>query len=92
MHRLALKQDFTGIRPDRTRQRLDERRFSGAVVTNDGKDLARIKVEIRAIQRHDIAVAFDQIARLKDRLAHDVTFLIHWSMATATMIRTPIIR
>ncbi len=54
-----------------------------------------IEVEIGVVERGHPAVALDQAARLQRmRLARapfidEPTFRIHWSMATATMIRTP---
>ena len=68
--------------------------ISGAVVADDGKDLAGIEVEIRIVERGHAAIALHEIAGGEDRFdCHQpATFLIHWSMATAEMMSTPIKR
>ena len=53
-------QNLTFIRDQRAGQRLDQRRFAGAVVANDGQDLAGIEFEVGPVERRDVAVALDQ--------------------------------
>src|SRR6202021_1616677 len=76
---------------DRAAQGLDQRRLAGAVVSDDRQDFARIKVEVGVVERGDAAVTLDEGASHEGRFdAHFDTLRIHWSSATATMIRTPI--
>src|SRR5579884_4118835 len=81
---------------DRAAERLDEGRFAGAVVADHGKDLVRQEVEIGVVEGNDAAVALDEAARLQDRgdvvAAHAEIFLIHWSIETAMMMRTPTVK
>src|SRR6202044_732884 len=64
--------------------------LAGAVVSNDREDLAGIKVEVGMVERGDPSVALDKAASHEGRFdAHFDTLRIHWSSATATMIRTP---
>jgi hypothetical protein len=54
---LALQLDPAGVRPHHARERLDERRLAGAVVAEQGVDLARAQLEVGARQGADVAVA-----------------------------------
>ena len=92
VHRLAIEPDLALVGDDGAGDRLDQRRLAGAVVADDGQDFARTEIEIGMVEGDDAAVALDQAARVEDGLpcvAHAEIFLIHWSMATATMISTP---
>ena len=44
------------------------------------------------VERGDAAVALDEVAALENGFGHDDTFLIHWSTATAAMMRMPMRR
>ena len=97
--RLAVDPDLAGVGDHRARQALDQGRLAGAVVADDGQHLARVQVEVGAVEADDAAEGLDQAAGLDDRLAsvgcsggHARTLRIHWSVATATMTRTPIAR
>src|SRR4051794_38262520 len=94
LDRLAVEADLALVGDHRPRERLDERRLAGAVVADDGEDLARQQLEVRPGERRDVPVALDEAPSLQDRRlllggGHALTFRIHWSMATATMISTP---
>ena len=89
--RLAVEQDLALVGHDRAGEALDQRGLAGAVVADHGQDLARPQVEVRAAERGHVAVALDQAAGLEDvhRRRHAFTLRIHWSIATAAMIRKP---
>ena len=59
---LAVEPDLALVGHDRAGDRLDQRRLAGAVVADDGEDLARIEVEVGMVERGDAAVALDQAA------------------------------
>src|ERR1700722_16767460 len=67
MHDLAVQADLALVRSDGSRQRLDEARLAGAVITDDREDLARIEIEIRLVERDHPSIAFDEAARREDR-------------------------
>ncbi len=48
----ALQQDATGIRANQATQRLHQRRLAGAVLAEQGMDLARLDLEAGAVERH----------------------------------------
>src|SRR5258708_5114208 len=74
----------------RAEEGVDQRRLAGAIGPNDGEDVAWEKVEVGVVQRSDPSVTLDKAASLEGRFeAHFDTLRIHWSRATATMIRTP---
>src|SRR5271165_24029 len=90
MDDLAAEADLAGVRDHRPADRLDERRLAGAVVADHGDDLAGIEIEVGMVERGDAPVALDELAAGEDGFdAHLATLRIHWSRATATMIRTP---
>ena len=90
MHDFAGEPDLARVGDHRAAERLDQRRFAGAVVADHGEDLAGIEVEIGVVERGDAPVALDQPARGEDRVRRSFeTLRIHWSSATATMISTP---
>jgi hypothetical protein len=57
------------IRDHGARERLDQARLAGAVVADDREDLARVELEVRAVDGGHVAVALDQALGLQDRLA-----------------------
>ena len=63
MHDLAAEPDFAGIGDHRAAERLDQRRFAGAVVADDREDLAGIKIEIGVVERGDATIALDELSR-----------------------------
>ena len=65
-HRLALEQELAGVQFQVARQRLDHRRLPGAVVADQGDDLAGIDVEVRVVQGPDVTEAPGQAARFED--------------------------
>ena len=67
MHPLAVEADLALVRLERPRECLDQRRLAGAVVADDREDLVRVQLEVGPVQRHDVAVALDESARLEDR-------------------------
>lgn len=82
--------DLSGVGLDLAAQSLDQIRFSGAIVADDGEDFPRHQIEIGLIQSGGLAIALDQTARAQNGFgAHCDTFLIHWPIATATMISQP---
>src|SRR5689334_23247762 len=91
MDRLAVHQDLAVVRRDRAGQRLDQCRLAGAVVADHRQDLARIKVEFRMIESGHAAEPLHEAAPLQDGswARHAETLRSHWSIATATMMRTP---
>ncbi len=91
LHRLAFELDFALVGIDGAGDRLDQRGFSGTVVADHGEDFAGIEIEIGIVERGDAAIALDETARGEKGLdASADTFLIHWSMATAPMMSTPV--
>src|ERR1700733_4463565 len=75
---------------NRAAQGLDQRRLAGAIVPDNRQDLAREKVEVGTVERGDAPVTLHKAASHESRFdAHFDTLRIHWSRATATMIRTP---
>ncbi len=91
-HRPTLELDLALVDLDGAGERLDQRGLAGAVVADDGEDLAGMKVEIAMVERRDPAIPLDEATRLENGFHHTAAFLIHWSTATATMISAPIIR
>ena len=65
MHDFPAEPDFAGVGDDRAAKRLDQRRLAGAVVADDGEDLAGIKIEIGVVERGDPAIALDKAASLR---------------------------
>ena len=108
VHRLAVQPDLAGVGGHRSGERFDQGGLAGPVVADDGEYLAGVEVEVDAIETDDPAEGFDQAAGPQDRLpgvyrcgaemfdgcghGYAFTFRIHWSMDTATMIRTPVAR
>src|SRR6266545_2371811 len=105
--RLAVQEDLALVGDEGARERLDEGRLAGAVVADDGLDLAGEQLEVAAVQGGHLAVALDQAARLQDggrprlgrrRLGHcclgHLACLLRasWSTATARMTRMPVMR
>src|SRR6202042_1191708 len=85
------KPNFARVGNDRAAESLDQRRLAGPVVPNDRQDLPRVKVEVGVVERGDPPVTLDEAASREGRFdRHFDTLRIHWSRATATMIRTPI--
>src|SRR5271170_1886831 len=90
IHNLSAEPDFAGVRNHRAAERLYESGFPRAVVADHGKDLVRIEIEVGVIERSHTAVALDELSPDQNGFdAHFETLRIHWSRATATMIRTP---
>ncbi len=87
---LPIQQDAPFIRMHRTGQGLDEGRLARAIIADNGQDFPRIEVEITMVQCCHTSVALYQTFCLQDWISHDATFLIHWSTATAPIIRAPI--
>ena len=57
VHRLAVEPDLALVRVQGARERLDQRRLAGAVVADDGEDLARVELEVGAVDGGHVAVA-----------------------------------
>src|SRR5262249_20626147 len=90
VNNFSAKSNFPRVGNDCAAEGLDQSRLAGAVVSDDSEDLSLKKVEVGVVERGDAPVAFDEATSLKDRFdAHFDTLRIHWSRATATMIRTP---
>src|SRR6185437_12665115 len=90
MHDLAAETDLARVRDHGAAKRLDQGRFASAVVANDREDLARIEFEVGVIERGDATIALDELSRGEDGFdTHFETLRIHWSSATAMMMRTP---
>lgn len=71
--------------------------FAGAVVADDGEDLAGEQVEVGAVDGGDLAVPLDQAAGLQHGRGggcggHRAFFRESWSTVTARITRTPVIR
>ena len=62
-HPVAVEADLSVVRLQRARQGLDQRRLAGAVVADDRDDLARVELEVGAVEGHDVPEALDQAAR-----------------------------
>ena len=76
MYRLAFQPDLAFVGNDGAANRLDQRRFAGAVVADHGQDFARIEVEIRIVEGGDAAIALDQAAGgEKGFLCHQPAYL-----------------
>jgi hypothetical protein len=69
---LAVEQDLAGGRLDDARHALDQRRLAGAVGTEQAVDLARLHVEVDALERAHAGELLDEPADLEDR-AHPTT-------------------
>src|SRR5207249_1993283 len=65
--RLAVEPDLAFVWLERARQRLDESRLPGAVVTDDRQDLARQELEVRSVERDDLAVLLDEPSSFENR-------------------------
>src|SRR5207302_514799 len=92
-----VESDLPLVRLDSTGQRLDQRRLARPVVPDDRGDLARIQLEVGAVERGHLPVALDEPARLEDRLAtirdaHSLRRWVNWSTETARMTRIPVTR
>jgi hypothetical protein len=94
MHPFAGEPDLPVVGLRRARERLDQRRLPGAVVADDGEDLAREELEVRPVERNHVAVALHQPASLEDRLGavHRRLRWRSWSTATARITSTPVTR
>src|SRR5690606_34978698 len=92
VHPPAVEVDLARVRDEGAAQGLDQAGLAGAVVADDREDLARVEFEVAARDRGDRPVPLDETARLEDGLppVHARTFLIHWSMDTATSTSRPI--
>ncbi|MNN74103.1 hypothetical protein D3C81_1902670 [compost metagenome] len=66
-HWLSIQHDFAFIGANSTGQCLDERRFTRAVIANDGKDFSRIKIKIGMIEGCNTSVTLNQTACGKNR-------------------------
>lgn len=70
--------------------------FAGAVVADDGQDLAGQQVEVGAVDGGDMTVPLDQAAGLEHGRdigsAHRAFLREIWSTVTARITRTPVIR
>ena len=66
LHHAAVQPYLACVGSDRAGQRLDERRLAGAVVADDGQNLAGQQIEVGAIQGRDLPVPLHQAARLQD--------------------------
>src|SRR5690606_8701165 len=79
------------IRDHRAAQRLDQGGLARAIVAYDAEYLVRVEIEIGIVERHDPAIALGQAPGLQDGFSpvHAEFFRIHWSMATARMMRRP---
>src|SRR5262249_47576346 len=98
LNRLAFKIDFPSIRNQRAGQRLDEGRFAGAVVADNGKNFFPREIEVRFLHRHDMAISLRQSARLHGKIGVAGEDLGHarwprpryWSAPTASITSTPV--
>ncbi len=92
--RLALEGHLAFIGMNGAGNRLDKRGFPGTVVADHRQHFAGIEIEIRMVEGGDAAIALHKAASGEDGFSghQPATFLIHWSMATAKMINTPMIR
>src|SRR5262249_9860844 len=92
VHLRAVEEDLTMVGNHGAAQGLDERRLAGAIVADDAEDFPRHQVEGCMVEGGPAALPLDEAWREQDRLrrgGHADTFRIHWSSATATMIRRP---
>src|SRR5262249_37695069 len=92
VHEPAVDVELAGIGHERAGEALDERRLAGAVVADDRQDLARVKVEVDAVEPDDAAERLHHAASGQHRFLggrHARTFLIHWSTATARITSRP---
>lgn len=93
---LAVQPDLALVRGDRTGESLDQAGLAGAVVADDGEDLAGQQVEVGAVDGGDMAVPLDQAAGLEHGCdvggAHRAFLREIWSTVTARITRTPVIR
>ena len=78
MDLLAVETDFAPGRHDRPREDLDQRRFAGAVLSQDRVNLAATQVEVDVLQRGDAAIGLSDASHLEERRlglrrdAHDI--------------------
>ncbi len=88
MDPLAFKQNFAFIGNHRAGERFDEGGFARTIVPDDRKDFPGPQFEIGVVQSHHAAKPFDQPLGLEnDVTTHVEILLIHWSSATAAMMR-----
>ena len=64
---LALPADLAGAGLDQPIDRLDQRRFAGAVLAEQGVDLLRPDIDIDGVVGEEIAIALGEPDRLKQR-------------------------
>ena len=67
IHRLALEKDVTLVQRQVAREGLDQRRFAGAVVADQGDHLAGFDVEVGLVQRPDVSETSGETACFQDR-------------------------
>src|SRR4029077_2379016 len=65
---LAVETDLSLVRLQRARERLDQRRFTGAVVADHGDDLVRIELEIDSVERNNLPVPLGEPAGFENGL------------------------
>ena len=68
--RLALEAYLAAVDRVDAREALDQRGLAGAVVTDEGRDLSRVDVEVDVVQDVDGAEALVELRDLKDRFGH----------------------
>ena len=66
--RLALEEELPGVGAVDAGDRLDQRRLAGAVVTDEGGDLARVDLEVDVVQHLDGAEALVDSTQLEQWL------------------------
>src|SRR5690606_11363563 len=69
-HVLSLKEDGAFVTLIDARQDLHERGFAGPVLTDEHLHLARVHVEVDALQRLDTGKAFTHPRNTQDRFGH----------------------
>jgi hypothetical protein len=70
VHRLPIHEELAGVRNEGTGQALDQRRLARAVVADDAQHLARVEVEVDAIESDDPPERLDHAAGGKNRCCH----------------------
>ena len=94
MNDLVFEPNLAVVGHDRACQHLDERGLARSIVADHAKDLARVKIEVRIVERDHVAITLGEAAGRKNwpEFAHWEALRSHWSIATATMTRTPTVK
>jgi hypothetical protein len=67
VHLVAVQVYLAGVRDQRSGESFDQRRLTGAVITDHREDFARKQVDINTVEAHDPAESLDQATARQHR-------------------------